>query len=75
MGHLSLYMHLNKQQNWIGHGDLTFTYVTCIVAIGHHLFQALQKCFQKTKNSTMLRNNYLELNKVTLVEWVDKALL
>lgn len=31
----------------IGHGNLTFTYVTCVVTTGYHLLQALQECFQK----------------------------
>jgi hypothetical protein len=31
--------------------------------------------FSKKRDLTMARNNYLELDKVTLIEWVDKALL
>jgi hypothetical protein len=51
MGQMSLYRHLNKQQTWIGHGDLTFTYVTCVATIGHHLFQAFQICLKKKKKT------------------------
>jgi hypothetical protein len=39
------------------------------------LLQAFKNVFKKEKDTTMASNNYLELDKVTLVEWVDKALL
>jgi nitrate reductase NapE component len=39
------------------------------------MFQTLQKWFKKYIFIAMARNNYLKLDKVTLAEWVDKALL
>jgi hypothetical protein len=39
------------------------------------LVSSPSKMFLKKKGSTMARNNYLGLDKVTLVQWVDKALL
>jgi hypothetical protein len=34
-------------------------------------FVSLKITFKKDKDTTMARNKYLELNKITLVGWVD----
>jgi hypothetical protein len=39
------------------------------------IVSSLVRMFSKKRNLTMARNNYIELHKVTLVEWVDKVLL
>jgi hypothetical protein len=38
-------------------------------------FKPFNNVLEKERYSTMERNHYLELDKVTLNEWVDKALL
>jgi hypothetical protein len=37
-------------------------------------FKPFKTSFRKEKNNSMVRNNYNELNKATLIAWVDKAL-
>jgi hypothetical protein len=37
-------------------------------------FKPFKTTFRKERTSTMVKNNYLEPNKATLVAWVDKAL-
>jgi len=37
-------------------------------------FKPFKFAFRKERDSSMVRFNYLEPNKVTLVSWVDKAL-
>jgi hypothetical protein len=37
-------------------------------------FKPFNTTFGKVKDSTMSRNNHMELNKITLVGWVDQAL-
>ncbi len=65
MGHMSLFKHLTSNRTWIGHGDLTFTYVTCAIdKLGITYFKPFKNALKK-KNSIMARNNYLELDKVT----------
>ncbi len=36
-----------NSKTWIGHGDLTFTYITCATTLRCHLLQALQEFFWK----------------------------
>jgi hypothetical protein len=48
----------------VGHGHLTYTSVTC--------FKAFKNAFKKVRNNVMEKNKYLEVNIVTLIEWVDK---
>ncbi len=35
-------------------------------------FKAFKNAIKKVKDNVMAKNKYLELNKVTLIEWVDK---
>jgi hypothetical protein len=37
-------------------------------------FKPFKTIFRKERTSAMVKNNYLEPNKTTLVAWVDKAL-
>jgi hypothetical protein len=37
-------------------------------------FKPFKTTFRKERTSTMVENNYLELNKTALTTWVDKAL-
>ncbi len=37
-------------------------------------FKPFKTTFRKERSSTMVKNNHLEPNKVTLTTWVDKAL-
>jgi hypothetical protein len=37
-------------------------------------FKPFKTVFRKEKNTTMLRRNYIEPDKITLVRWVDLAL-
>jgi hypothetical protein len=37
-------------------------------------FKPFKTTFRKERDSNMVKNNYLEPNKVTLAAWVDKAL-
>jgi hypothetical protein len=37
-------------------------------------FKSFKNVLKKKRNSIMERKNYLELDKVTLVKWVDKVL-
>jgi hypothetical protein len=37
-------------------------------------FKPFKIVFRKEKDTSMVSRNYIEPNKVTLVEWVDKAL-
>jgi hypothetical protein len=39
-----------------------------------HELQPFKIVFKKLKDGAMERNNYIELNKVTLVRWVHKVL-
>jgi nitrate reductase NapE component len=36
-------------------------------------FKPFKATFRKERDSTMVKNNYLEPNKTTLATWVDKA--
>ncbi len=35
-------------------------------------FKPFKNGFKKMKNNVEAKNKYLELNKITLIEWVDK---
>ncbi len=59
---------------WIGHGYLTISHFSCLVAIGCELFQTFQNNFQKEKDNAMVKNNHYALEKCTLVTWGNKAL-
>jgi hypothetical protein len=37
-------------------------------------FKPFKTTFRKERNITMVRRNYIELNKITLAGWVNKAL-
>jgi hypothetical protein len=37
-------------------------------------FKPFKTAFRKERNVAMAKNNFLELDKVTLVEWLDKVL-
>jgi hypothetical protein len=37
-------------------------------------FKSFKTTFRKVKNLAMSRNNHMELDKITLVGWVDQAL-
>jgi hypothetical protein len=37
-------------------------------------FKPFKNAFRMERNCDMAKNKYLELDKITLVEWVDKAL-
>jgi hypothetical protein len=37
-------------------------------------FKPFKIVFRKEQNFTMAENNFLELDKFTLLEWLDKAL-
>jgi hypothetical protein len=43
-----------------------------VPTIGCHLLQPFKNAIKKVRNSVMAKSKYLELNKVTLIEWVDK---
>jgi hypothetical protein len=37
-------------------------------------FKPFKNTFRNEQDAAMAKNNFLELDKITLVEWVDKAL-
>jgi len=37
-------------------------------------FKPFKTTFRKEKDNSMVKNNYIEPNKVTFIGWVDKAL-
>jgi len=39
-----------------------------------YCFKSFDTTFRKVRNVAMFRSNHMELNKITLVGWVDQAL-
>jgi hypothetical protein len=61
--------------------ELSLDMVTLLAHILHALqpldityFKPFKNAFRMERNSNIAKNKYLELHKITLAEWVDKAL-
>jgi hypothetical protein len=55
-------------------GYFTITYFTCFTTFGCFILQAIQNYIKERERWGLLRNNYNELNKVTLARWLDREL-
>lgn len=73
MAHMS-FQKLQTIIIWLGYGHFACPHFSCITTSRYELFQAIQVCIQERKDSNMVRNNHLELNKITLVGRVAQSI-
>jgi len=60
---------------WFEHGYFTIVHASHVLQLlDVSCFKPFKIAFKKEKKQTMVRNNYSELNKITLASWVDKTL-
>jgi hypothetical protein len=62
---------ISQTRDGFRHDNPTIPHITCSPTIRCILFQAIQETFRKVKDVAMSKNNHMQLDKITLVKWVD----
>ncbi len=56
------------------HDHFTYRYISCHSTFICFMFRPFKTLFKKVRDATMVKRNYMELNKIILIGWVDHAL-
>jgi hypothetical protein len=59
---------------WLKYDKIAKSYLACSIATICFVLQALKIAFTKENNGALAKNNYIELDKIMLIKWIDRAL-
>lgn len=59
---------------WFRYDYITISYFSCFTTFKCLMLQSFKIALKKEKHEDMVKNNYVKLDKITLIEWLGKTL-
>lgn len=59
---------------WFKYAYITISYFSCFTTFECFMFQSFKFALKKERHEDMVKNNYVKLDKIRLIERLDKAL-